>query len=281
MTRVGVVGIGGMGALMASRLLHAGHQVTVWNRTSEKTAPLAEAGASVADSPADAARDAEAVITMVADPDALRDVTEGADGIAAAASTATVIQMSTVGPDALSRLAAALPARELLDAPVLGSLTEAEAGKLRVFAGGDASLVERWTPLLSTLGSVLHVGPFGAGTAAKLVANSTLFGMLGVLGEALALADSLGLSRTSAFEVLAATPVAAQAERRRPAIESGEYPLRFSLALALKDANLIHDASDAELRLAEAARSWLADAAAGGFGDRDYSAVLAWIRGSR
>ena len=146
--------------------------------------------------------------------------------------------------------------------------------------GGPASLVERWTPLLSALGSPVHVGPLGSGAAAKLVANSTLFGALGILGEALALADGLGLSREAAFEVLAATPLAAQAERRRVAIETGEYPARFSLSLARKDVDLILGAASAagvDLRLVTAARTWLAEAEETGWGDRDYAAVLAWI----
>jgi 3-hydroxyisobutyrate dehydrogenase/2-hydroxy-3-oxopropionate reductase len=274
-----------MGGLIALRLLAAGHDVTVWNRTPAKAAPLAEAGATVAESPAAASRDAEAVLVMVADPQALEEVAEGPDGIAAGASPpTTVIQMSTVGPDAVARFAAALPEGVgLLDAPVLGSLPEAEAGTLRVFAGGPAALVGRWAPLLSDLGTVLHVGPVGAGSAAKLVANSTLFGVLGVLGEALALADALGLPREAAYDILAATPLAAQAERRRPAVESGEFPTRFTLSLALKDADLIRDAAPAavDLRVTDAARSWLADAAESGLGDEDYSAVLAWILGSR
>jgi 3-hydroxyisobutyrate dehydrogenase/2-hydroxy-3-oxopropionate reductase len=286
MTRIAVIGAGGMGGLVARRLLDAGHDVTVWNRTAAKAAPLAEAGATVAESPAAASREAEAVLIMVADPQALEEVAEGPDGIASGASpSTTVIQMSTVGPDAVSRFAAALPEGvRLLDAPVLGSLPEAEAGTLRIFAGGPAALVERWTPLLSVLGTVLHVGPVGAGSAAKLVANSTLFGALGVLGEALALADAVDLPREVAYDVLAASPLAAQAERRRPAVESGDYPTRFTLSLALKDAELIRaaaTASGAELRVIEAARSWLADAAQGGLGDEDYAAVLSWIIGSR
>ena len=208
-------------------------------------------------------------------------MTEGTDGIAAGADeTTTVIQMSTVGPAAISRLAAALPAGRLLDAPVLGSLAEAEAGELRIFVGGPYELVEEWTPPLSVLGSLLHVGPLGAGSAAKLVANTTLFGTLGVLGEALALADALGLDRNTAFEILASTPLAAQAERRRPALESGEYPPRFSLALARKDADLVAEAAaraGLDLRLAEAARSWLREAEEAGLGEADYSAMLARI----
>jgi 3-hydroxyisobutyrate dehydrogenase len=197
-----------------------------------------------------------------------------------------VIQMSTVGPAAVARLKEALPSEaSLLDAPVLGSLAEAEAGTLRIFVGGPEALLEQWTPLLSVLGSPLHVGPLGAGAAAKLVANTTLFGTLGVLGEALALADGLGLSRETVFEILAATPLAAQAERRRPSLETGEYPPRFTLALARKDVDLVMEAASAagvDLRLAAAARSWLQDAEEAGQGGDDYSAVLARIleRGS-
>jgi 3-hydroxyisobutyrate dehydrogenase len=97
-----------------------------------------------------------------------------------------------------------------------------------------------------------------------------------VLAEALRLADVLGLSREAAFEVLAATPIAAQAERRRPALEAGDYPPRFTLSLARKDADLVGAAAP-ELRIAHAARSWLADADDAGWGDRDYSAVLGWL----
>ena len=286
MSVVAFVGLGAMGARMAGRLLGAGHDLVVWNRTAEAARPLVELGAELASSPADAAGRAEAVLIMVADPAALEAVSGGPEGVAAGIGpSSTVIQMSTVGLPAMERLASALPeGTELLDAPVLGSLAEAESGSLRIFVGGPAALAERWTPLLSALGSPVHVGPVGAGSAAKLVVNSTLFGAIGVLGEALALADALGLSREAAYEVLAASPVAAQVERRRAQIESGEYPPRFSLALALKDAGLVADAAaeqGVDLRLAAAARTWLAEAEEAGWGDRDYSIVLAWILGRR
>jgi 3-hydroxyisobutyrate dehydrogenase/2-hydroxy-3-oxopropionate reductase len=282
MTRVAVLGLGGMGSRMARRLLDAGHDLVVWNRTPGKADPLVAVGARRADSPREAAGAVEVVITMLADPDALRAVTEGPDGVAAGvAPGSTVIEMSTVGPSAVVRLREVLPAEAgLLDAPVLGSLTEAETGTLNVFVGGPDDLAERWLPLLSTLGRPRHVGPLGSGAAAKLVANSTMFGVIGVLGEALALADDLGLSREAAFNVLATTPVAAQVERRRPMLESGEYPTRFPLRLARKDADLLAAAADAgkiDLRIAAAARSWLADAEAAGLGDADYVAVLAQI----
>jgi 3-hydroxyisobutyrate dehydrogenase-like beta-hydroxyacid dehydrogenase len=281
MARVAVVGLGAMGSRIARRFLDAGHELTVWNRDAAKAEPLVAAGASAAQTPAEAARQAEAVVTMVADPEALAAVTEGPEGVAAGLVRGSVlVQMSTVGPRSLERLAAIVPEPSLLDAPVLGSIGEVEAGSLRVFAGGQAELVERWTPLLETLGTVLRVGPVGAGTAAKLVANSTLVGVVGLLGEALALGTALGLPAEVAFDVLEATPLGEQAKRRRPAFESGEYPPRFSLSLAHKDADLILDAAaqrELDLRLATAAREWLADAERSGRGADDYSAVLAEI----
>jgi len=275
MAKVAVVGLGAMGSRIAQRLLAAGHDLVVWNRSAEKTAPFV-----AVKSPAQAAQRADAVFVMVSDPEAVREVTEGADGILAGARPGTtVIQMSTVGPADISRLASSLPEGvELLDAPVLGSLSEVEGGTLRVFAGGSPDLVERWTPVLSSLGSVLHVGPVGLGTAAKLVANSTLLGALAVLGEALALGQKLGLPPGTTFEVLAATPLAAQAERRREAFETGEYPVRFALALALKDAELISGAGDGmDFKVAEAVREWFVKAVEDGAGEDDYSSILTEI----
>jgi 3-hydroxyisobutyrate dehydrogenase-like beta-hydroxyacid dehydrogenase len=264
-TKVAVVGLGGMGSRIARRLLDAGHELTVWNRTPSKAEAL---GVPVAASPAEAAASSEVVITMVADPEALQAVTEGPEGVAAGAEGTTVIEMSTVGPPAIERLAS--HASELLDAPVLGSLSEAESGTLSIFVGGDEKLYERHRELLSVLGTPLHVGPTGSGAAAKLVANSTLFNVIGAVGEALALAEALGLSREAAFDVLGRTALADQAERRRPALESAEFPPRFPLRLARKDADLIAE-QGLDLRLTMAARSWLAEA---GDEDQDYSAAL-------
>jgi 3-hydroxyisobutyrate dehydrogenase-like beta-hydroxyacid dehydrogenase len=260
---VAVIGLGAMGSRIARRLLDAGHDVVVWNRTRAK----AEGFPRVADTPAEAAREADVTITMVANPEALREVTRGIE-------PKVLIEMSTVGPDAIHELAKTVPT--LLDAPVLGSRSEAEHGTLHVFVGGPRELVEQHEPLLATLGTVHHVGELGAGASAKLVANSTLFGTVALLGEALRLADRLGLSREATFEVLAATPIAAQAERRRAALEANDYPPRFPLSLARKDADLVTAAAP-ELRLAQAGRSWLADADDASWGGRDYSALLAWI----
>src|SRR5207237_8004930 len=128
------------------------------------------------------------------------------------------------------------PARApLLDVPVLGSLPQAESGTLKLFAGGDDAAFERARPLLETLGEALRTGPLGSGAAAKLVANATLVGTIALLGETLALADALGLSRETVWEVVAATPLGAQAERGRRAVVTGEYERRFRVSLGREE----------------------------------------------
>ena len=277
-----MIGLGGMGRRIAARLLDAGYEVAVWNRSPDKAKALVDRGATAAESPAEAAAQAGTLITIVADPAALHAVTAGESGTAAGAhASLTMIEMSTVGPAAIYELAAELPeGTPLLDAPVLGSLHEVEEGSLTIYVGGPEAVLGDAIPVLGVLGSPIHVGPLGSGQAAKLVANATLFGTLATLGEAVALARALGLAPETTFEVLATTPLAAQAERRRPAIESGEFSLRFPLALARKDADLIADAAAAaggELRLLDAARTWLTDAARAGLGAHDYTAVMASI----
>jgi 3-hydroxyisobutyrate dehydrogenase-like beta-hydroxyacid dehydrogenase len=276
---VAVVGLGAMGGRIARRLLAAGEEVTVWNRTAERAAPLAEAGASVAATPAAAARSANWVITMLADPSALLEVMSRPDGLAQGLRAGqTLVEMSTVGPSTVRQLVDIVPPGvEVVDAPVLGSISEVDAGTLRIFVGGSDEAAASVRPLLEPLGQPLHVGPLGAGASAKLVANTTLLGTMAVLGEALALAKSLGLDPDAAFEVLSTTPLSAQAERRRPVIEGAEPPVRFRLALATKDADVIVDEGrragvDAEITKVAAARFRAAEEA--GDGDRDYAAIL-------
>jgi 3-hydroxyisobutyrate dehydrogenase/2-hydroxy-3-oxopropionate reductase len=132
------------------------------------------------------------------------------------------------------------------------------------------------------LGEPLRTGALGSGAAAKLVANATLVGTLALLGETLALADGLGLPREAAFEVLALTPLAAQAERRRPMLEAGDYPPRFTLSLARKDADLVQEAAASrgrDLPALAAARAHFAAAERAGLGTEDYAAVLKQILG--
>ncbi len=282
MTSVAVIGLGAMGARFAGRFLEAGHEVIVWNRTPEKAEELLSGGASAAASPAEAARSAEAVVTVVSDPSALRAVTGGSDSIAAGANASTtVIEMSTVGLRAVRWLETALPPGVgLLDAPVLGSLSEAESGTLLVFVGGPHRLAKRWMRLFGTLGSVIVAGPLGSGAAAKLVANATLVGTLTLLGETIALADRLGLGRRLTMDILASTPLGLASKRRRDQLETGDFPLRFRLALARKDAELIQEAAEgahADTRVLAAAATWFAEAEEAGLGDRDYSEILRLI----
>jgi 3-hydroxyisobutyrate dehydrogenase/2-hydroxy-3-oxopropionate reductase len=280
MTRVGWIGTGAMGRPMAARLLDAGHDLVVWNRTAAKASALVARGARLATSPADAAREADVVVLMLADPTALAAVTGGADGLAGSVRPGTVVvEMSTVGPQAFNAFRDALPGgTRVVDAPVLGSLGEASAGTLKILVGGSDEDVRAALPVLTQLGDPVHLGPSGSGAAAKLVGNSALLGMLVLLGEVIATADRLGLERTATWEVLSRTVLAEQAARRRPALESGEYPPRFALRTARKDADLI-TAANPDARLAAAARDRFRGAEDDGWGDHDYSAVLAHILG--
>jgi 3-hydroxyisobutyrate dehydrogenase/2-hydroxy-3-oxopropionate reductase len=209
-------------------------------------------------------------------------VSSGAAGfIPALRPGQTLLEMSTVGPAAVARLRDAVPDEvAVLDAPVLGSLEAAETGTLTIFVGGSVADFERVGRLLAKLGSPLHAGGPGTGAAAKLLANSSLFAVLSALGEAIALADGLGLDRDVTFEVLKGTPLGRQAERRREALDRKSYPPRFALSLARKDAALVVEAAHAAgvaLPLAEAALGWLTAAENGGAGTDDYSAVLETI----
>ncbi|MBV9197443.1 MAG: NAD(P)-dependent oxidoreductase [Solirubrobacterales bacterium] len=189
--------------------------------------------------------------------------------------------MSTVGPDAIRVLRETLPADSaLLDAPVHGPPDSARAGSLAIFVGGDADVLEQARPVLERLGSVLHIGPRGSAAGAKLIVQTTLVGTLALLGEALALAEALRVPREVMFDVLARTPRAAQAQRRRPMVESGDYSAGFRLSLARKDMDLVAETARhaaLRLRLDEAARSWLVDAEHDGRGHQDYTAIIATI----
>jgi 3-hydroxyisobutyrate dehydrogenase-like beta-hydroxyacid dehydrogenase len=284
MAKLAFCGTGQMGVPMATRLIAAGHDLTVWNRSPDKAKPLIDLGAKPAESPAAAARDAEAAVTMLADPDAVKEVVLGPGGIAEGLPEgATLIEMSTVGPDAIRELAKRLrPRFHVIDAPVLGSVAQAEEGELKIFMGASPEEFARWVKVLGAMGIPFHLGPLGSGASMKLVANSTLGALMTALGEALALADRLGLDQGDVFDVLVGSPIGVTARGKRNLIASGRYPPNFKLRLAVKDVDLVHDTATRlglELRVAEAARSWFEDAAARGLGELDYSAVVALITG--
>lgn len=282
MAKLGFIGLGKMGTPMATRLLAAGNSVAVWNRTSEKMAPLVERGARAASSPADAAAGAEAVITMLANPQALED---DDDSLARGLSPEQLlIEMSTIGPDEFRDAAARLPQGvRMVDAPVRGSVTAAAEGRLDIYVGADDETYERVARLLAPLGNVRHVGGPGAGAATKVVVNSASIAAMDALGEALALSDTLGLDRGTALDVLASTPVGGQVIDKRANIESGSYPAAFKLRLALKDIRLVTaEAAKAgiDLKIARASNEWLTEADRAGAGNLDYSAVVATITGA-
>lgn len=174
-TRIAWLGLGAMGGRMAHRIVDAGYQLTVWNRTRSRAEPLAAAGARVAGTPADAVRQADVVLLMLADPDALREVTEGPTGmVAGLGPDPVVVDLSTVGPAAAGRLRAALPDRVvLLDAPVLGSLAEADAGTLTLLVGGPTEVADRLRPVLSVLGEPVQQAAGAAGIHAAWGAPAT------------------------------------------------------------------------------------------------------------
>jgi 3-hydroxyisobutyrate dehydrogenase-like beta-hydroxyacid dehydrogenase len=283
MAKIAFLGLGQMGSAMAARLLQAGHEVTVWNRTPEKTKPLVEKGATAAPSPADAAAGAEIVITMLATPEALKEVVFGENGLAQGLRSDQIfVEMSTVGPQTIREVAAKLSSGlTMVDAPVLGSVPQATSGALEVFVGAEDDVFARVRPVLDALGNVQHVGGPGAGASIKLVVNLTLGAAITTLGEALALGRAFTLDRSTLLDVLEKSPIGPTVKGKRERIESGHYPPNFKLALGEKDLRLVEEAaaeSKVELRVARAAHTWFADAAPL-FGDLDYSAVIAAIIG--
>lgn len=276
--KVAFCGLGQMGAPMATRLLDAGHDLTVWNRTPGRADDLVERGATEAATPAEAAAGAEVVVTMLADPTAVESVVAGV--AEAMTAGATLIEMSTIGPDAVRALAERVP--DMLDAPVLGSVPQATDGSLKIFVGGEAATIDRCRPVLEPMGTPRHLGPLGAGASMKLVANSILGALMGGLAEAMTLADAFRLDEADVLDILAESPIGVTVKSKRKLLESGVYPANFKLSLAAKDLRLVTAAAEAagvELRMAPAARSWLERADEHGLGDLDYSAVIADVRG--
>jgi 3-hydroxyisobutyrate dehydrogenase-like beta-hydroxyacid dehydrogenase len=283
---IAFLGIGFMGRPMAIRLVDAGHDVTVWNRTAEKAEPVIQKGASGASSPAEAVATAEVVVTMLADEPALEQVLFGPSGaVESLRAGQTLVEMSTIGPDAVRRIKDRLPMDvAMVDAPVLGTVPQATDGSLNVFVGGTEEAFERVRPVLEALGEPRRFGGLGAGAAMKLVVNATLPTLMSALGESLALADGLGLSEDAVLDVLADSAIGVTTRSKRPLIESGEYRPNFKLHLALKDAGLVQEAAEGSGRtapVARAAQDWLRGADEAGLGELDYSAVIPHIRGHK
>ncbi|MGN6246075.1 MAG: NAD(P)-dependent oxidoreductase [Motilibacteraceae bacterium] len=281
---VAFLGLGRMGAAMARHVLDAGHSLTVWNRSPGKAADLVAAGAKEAATPAEAARDADVVVLMLFGPDSVREVLLGDDGVVRTAGEGTlVVDATTIGPQATRELADAVAQHGLryLDAPVAGTVGPAKEGTLGVFVGGADDDVARARPLLEAWGDpqrVLHLGPVGAGSALKLVVNLALGITAEGVGEALRLADDLGVDRGSALKALGAGPFGWFLNQKGAMVESGSYsPTAFSLDLAAKDVDLAVSSARRELPASAAALEQLRAASAAGRGDDDYASLVGFL----
>jgi 2-hydroxy-3-oxopropionate reductase len=192
--RIAFLGTGLMGSRQAARLLAAGHPVTVWNRTAEKTAPLVEAGARAAADPGEAVADAGVVITMLEKGATVEAVLFGSGAVDRMAPGSVVVDMSSIRPAEARDHAARLARRGVhhLDAPVSGGTRGAADGTLAIMAGGDPDVFERVRPVLQAMGRPTLVGPSGAGQVAKLANQMIVAVTIGAVAEALVLAERAG-----------------------------------------------------------------------------------------
>ena len=282
MTRVAFLGLGKMGLPMAGRVLDAGHDLRVWNRTPGRADGLVTRGATAAQAPAEAVRDADVVITMLADPAALDDVVFGHDGVAGSiGANGVLIDMSTVGPTAIRSVAERLEPVRVLDAPVLGSVPHAEAGSLVILVGGDHEALLRCTEVLEAMGRVVHVGAAGAGAIVKLANNAAGMSTLVVLGEVLSLTDRAGLDPETVLDAIGMGPLASFVDRWRERLTGPVGTVDFRLVLARKDLALaLNEAQELglDLELVRAAIARCDEAVAGGLGDEDNTAVVRHLR---
>ncbi|GAA4287822.1 NAD(P)-dependent oxidoreductase [Georgenia daeguensis] len=274
-----------MGRGMATNLVAAGHDVTVWNRTAGSRPDVA--GARTATSIAEAVRGQDVVLYCLSDDAAVRAVALGADGVLAhVAAPTVVVDMSTISAALSDEEHAAYAERgiSMLDAPVFGSKGEAEAGGLWVVVGGDADTFARVRPVLEAVSeSVHHLGPAGSGARMKLVGNLLVAAQLHSLGEGLTLARAAGLDLAKVLEVVAVT------DFRTPiydgvgaAVLADDYSPNFALRLMRKDVRLISELAEqvgAPVPGAMVAAETLDAAMTAGLGDLNASALIKVLAG--
>lgn len=279
--RVAFLGLGRMGSAMARHVLDAGHDLTVWNRTSGKAGDLVSAGATEAESVEQAVQDAEVVVLMLFGPDSVREtlktVTE------AAPQGTLVIDSTTIGRDAAQEFAELADSKGLryVDAPVVGTIPPAQQGTLGILVGGSDDDVAAAKPLLELWGDpdkIRHVGPCGAGNALKTVVNLSLGVAMGGVAEALRLGRDLGIDRDVLLATLGQGPLGFSVNQKKEMLASGEYqPTAFSLDLMLKDLSLALDVSPGDLPITAATAKYAEDAIAAGHGDDDYTAFAGYL----
>jgi 3-hydroxyisobutyrate dehydrogenase len=283
---VALLGLGTMGAGMAANLLKAGFSLAVWNRSRAKAEAFAAQGARVAETPADAARGASVIVSMLADDAASRAVWLGKDGaLAAAEKGAVLVDSSTVSPAWIVELTKATKARglELLDAPVTGSKMQATGGQLTFLVGGSTEALETARPVLEAMSKeIAYLGPVGSGAKMKLLNNFLCGVQIASLAEGIAWLERSGLDAEKAMDLLKrgapGSPLVASISAR---MMSRDYTVNFYLKLMSKDLQYAGEAaaeSGVELTTAANARSLFEEAAAEGYGDKDMSAVVELMR---
>lgn len=285
--RIGWIGLGTMGASMAGHLVDAGHDVVVYNRTPGRETDLVSRGAVWAETPAAAADGADVVVTCVSDSPDVQEVVLGPDGAASTMAPGSVlVDCSTIAPATTRRLATALAERDIgaVDAPVSGGSEGAQRGTLTAFVGGEVEHVMIAGPALESFcQTITHLGPPGAGQAAKAVNQVLIAGTYATLAEALLLGEREGLPMESL--VAALSTGAAQswvlANRSRNVIDD-DYPLGFRVALHLKDLRIALEEADAlglPLEITRAIAEQERRLVDSGFGEEDVSNLARIPRG--
>ncbi len=285
--RIAFCGLGRMGRQMATRVIEGGYPTSVWNRTSGAARALAEeTGATASATPASAARGAEVVITMLTDGPALLAVLTGEEGVLAGIPPGSVVvDCSTIGPE-MAREASELCSQAgiaFIDSPVSGSTAVASRGELGLMVGGDPRDLARVEPVLATFGrTIVHVGPTGAGAAAKVAVNGLLHTFSTALAETLVTAEAAGVSRSSLFDVLLSGVLANTflGYKRDAFIDPESGPVAFDLDTATKDLRLASAAtreSGLNASIIERALQLHERALTENYGDRDMAAMAAWF----
>src|ERR671917_1009844 len=278
-TTVALLGTGIMGAAMGRNLLGAGMEVRAWNRSAEKAGPLADDGATVVEEPAEAARGADFLLTMLADAEAIEEVF--GDGVLPALAEGAVwLQMSTVGERGNATLAhlAAENAVTYVDAPVLGTKAPAEQGQLVVLASGPEEARGRCEPVFKAVGGkTVWLGEAGEGSRLKLVINNWIVGLLGVLAETVSFARATGVDPQKFLETIEGGPLGLPYAQMKGAMMIDEaFPTSFSAKLARKDAGLVLDAAEEkglDMVVARAVAARFDEAIEAGHGEEDMAAV--------
>jgi 3-hydroxyisobutyrate dehydrogenase len=293
--KIGIAGVGRMGAAMATRLLGRAHAVTVWNRTTQKTQALAAAGAAVAATPRELSAASDFIITMLTDAAAIDATYHGADGLLAGEVRGKLyIEMSTVRPEIETALAARVKAKgaALIECPVGGTVGPAKEGKLFGFVGGEAAEVARARPLLNDLcRRVEHVGAIGAGASLKLAINLPLLVYYQALGEALSLCRSIDVDPARLIDIFADTSGGPNMLKVRGATIAATLqgrqttPVTFDVDLIRKDLRtMLDEAAGLGVRLPLTAQALerYDEAARNGLGASDATMLpVYWLRHSR